>query len=208
MKLIRNSVWIAVVLGLFSSAAFAVPRLSVVGAVNSSKVDVDVGGVSATGLSSKTGFGGGALLEFSAAPMLGIELGALYVLKKYGDSVGTELTYPYFQVPLVFRLHLGRYVSVGAGGYYAMGVGDVKSKLSGSTVELSSSYDAAGFKKSDYGVTGSFALHLPLGMMTSLLIDGRYNYGLANVLKTAPANTNYKWREMQGLIGLTFGMMK
>src|SRR5579885_2498578 len=151
--------------------------------------------------SSKLGYGGGAQVEFGLGPMAGLEIGAIYLSRKFNESPSTlDTTTTYVQVPVQLRYWVGRYFTIGVGGYYAFAVGDVKFS-DGSSVP----YSTVGFKKNDYGLLGSAGLNFPMGPGTAFFAEGRYAYGLDD--QNDPAQTNStKWRDIQVLVGLRFGM--
>lgn len=191
-------------LAVLSPSAHAA-HLSVVGLGNLSNPSVDpsnvtVQGVSATvGTSSKWGFGGGALLGFGLLPRIEFETGGLYITRHYDITLtvlGTTTTDTYtqhaVQIPALLRLHLLRGLSVGAGGYMAIGtqhIDDVKNQ--------------------DLGLLFSAQLKIPVTLATGFILDGRYAMGLTDVNgnpgQTTPAMTE-KYRDVQILAGLQFGM--
>jgi hypothetical protein len=159
-----------------------------------------------TGATSATrdlGIGGGAQVEFGLGPMAGLEIGAVYLSRKDGPS-GLEDTFNYIQIPVQLRYWVGKYLSIGVGGYYAFAVGDIKNE-SGATA----TYAASGFKTGDYGLLGSVGLNFPMGGGgTSFFAEGRYAYGLDDQLATSNPNGTVKWSDIQVLVGLRFGGMK
>jgi hypothetical protein len=73
---------------------------------------------------------------------------------------------------------------------------------SGATGTSSSSNAIDSFKP-DAGVVGSVAIKIPFGIASSILVDGRYYYGLTNASKLA--GENLKFRDTQVLFGLNLG---
>lgn len=151
-----------------------------------------------TSYSGKLGLGGGLLFTNMLSPRMGFELGGLYITRKtdvtttytvLGLSQGSTSTTTthYLQIPLLMRVRLTRGISVGAGGYFAEGVGSVDPSI----------------KKSDYGLVGSLGLHFPIDHSTAFLIDGRYNAGLANIDNTG-SGADLKYRDFQVLVGFAF----
>jgi hypothetical protein len=149
---------------------------------------------------TKLGYGGGAQIEFGLGPMVGLEIGAVYLGRKFqvsGSAVQTTTNYA--QIPVQLRYWVGRYFSLGAGGYFAQAIGDVKFS-DGS----SASYASLNEKTSDYGLIGSVGLNAPLSPTASLFAEGRFAYGLDDQNTPAQANPA-RWQDIQVLVGLRFG---
>ncbi len=192
-------------------------RFSIVGVDTISTPNVDpsslkVNGVDATlGTSGASAFGGGALLGFAMAPAFEFETGALYITRKYdmtiaaaGVSQTSTQSQHAVEIPALLRYHVAHYFSVGAGGYAAIGTGNVKTTGPSGTV-TSSTYASAGLKNRDYGVLFSAALHIPVSTGASFLVDGRYSMGLTDVnadSKSLPVEEKYN--DIQVLAGLQF----
>jgi hypothetical protein len=210
-KLNKLSSFLAFSCLLFSFQANASSfEMSLVGLMDSSSLNVSntpstlvVNGATVSGISTsssaKIGPGGGILFDSKLVPEFGFEFGALYITRKVeqttsftfsgiSSSQSSTTTSHYLEIPLLLRIWLSPYVSIGAGGYYAKGLGSIDPSI----------------KSSDYGAVGSLGLHLPLGSSSSLLIDGRYNLGLKNVDNSGMGQT-MKYRDLQIIAGLTFG---
>ncbi len=149
-------------------------------------------------------YGGGAQLEFPLGPRLGLEIGGVYLPRtfKFADSsipLSFNITLNYVQIPVQFRIWLSRIMNIGLGGYYAVGTGTSVGGVSGNFSDFN-------YKTSDYGVLGSVGFNFPLGSSVGLLVEGRYALGLADIQSTPnPAGTT-KWSDIQGIVGLRFGM--
>jgi hypothetical protein len=156
---------------------------------------------------SMLGLGGGAQVEFGLGPMAGLEIGAVYLGRKTGDSTA-NLTFNYVQIPVQLRYWVGKYLTLGAGGYYALPVGDIKAGGSSLPGGGSIPYATAGFKKNDYGLLGSVGFNAPVGPTAAVFAEGRYALGLDDQNATAIAGTTTKWQDIQILVGLRFGMGK
>ncbi len=191
-------------------------RYSIVGAGTLSKTDASnvpttatVSGQTLSNISisakSKLGVGGGLLIDSSFSPKMSGEFGVLYITRKSDTTVNaTILAVPtttvtnnslnYIQIPAVLRFWMGSMFSLGAGGYYAQGMG--------------SKFSSSGVTKSDYGAIGSVQFKLPMGNSASFLVDGRYNYGLKNVNNSSFSTMDLKYRDIQILAGVTFGAGK
>lgn len=182
---------------LFLAAFFSLPasaaEIAPVGALTFSNVSVSdpAAGYSVT-TSTKSGIGGGVLLNFHLLPETSLEIGGLYIKKKLDltttasgvTATASEEGY-YFQVPVLARFWLSRELSVGAGGFWERG--------------MTGSFNTG--VRNDYGAVASVALRLPLGSSgVHFLADGRYYYGLKNV--SGVSQYNLKYRDIQALVGL------
>lgn len=166
------------------SSAKAGVSIGAVGALTLAKESSDVANIS---FSSKLGFGGGATfgIGFGASGVAGLEIDGIYVERKYDITV-LGIVFPAsistFHVPVLFRLNT-KYISVGAGGFMSF--------LSASTTST------------DYGLVGSLKFMLPFSPKVSFVADGRYNYGLANLLGSASTNKETS-QDIFVLAGLQF----
>jgi hypothetical protein len=196
-----------IVLGIIvaSSAAQAF-EISVVGGGDLAKPSIESGGTSVTG-SSKAAFGGGFLVGFNLNFVTELEFGALYMGRHYTYPVASgtgEDSYSRYEIPVILRLNLLKYLTIGGGAYYSVPTGQSTYTLtpSGSSGSSTTSNAADNFKN-DFGGVGSVSIKIPLNIATSLVLDGRYLYGLINTTK-ASAET-IKTRDIEALIGFNFG---
>lgn len=157
------------------SAARAEFGVSAVGALNLSSLNGTGGGVSG---GSQTGYGGGALLDLGLGSSFSVELGGLYVQRNTAADSTSAI-----EVPVLLRYHVFRFLSLGAGMYWA-----------------SQSAAPADLQNYDFGLAGSLALSCPIFQGVALMADGRYLYGLYNV--AAIGSSNY--RDIQVLAGIRF----
>jgi hypothetical protein len=169
---------------LSGASAQAQTNLSLVADGNFAQ-DVDSGG--GTSGDRALGIGGGLLLETRSSPNFGIEVGGLYHARKFGTG-NVNYTLNAVQVPLLFRLYLSNYISLGLGGFFEYGVGDA--------------YAGNNVNKTNYGAMGSLGIYIPVGATTKFIIDGRYGYGLKDI---SDGPFNIKTRDIQILAGLRFG---
>jgi hypothetical protein len=152
---------------------------------------------------SKIGYGGGILFDHGLAPWTSLEIGALYVGRKADDTTtGIVASSHAIQVPVLIRWWMVPMFSIAGGGYYARGIGNIDN-TDGSGASSTVSYADDGYKMNDYGLTGSVALRLPLSTSMRLYVDGRYNYGLANISSVSDTVKN---RDIQVLVGFQFAM--
>jgi hypothetical protein len=200
--------WVAV-LFLNIPNVHASLKFSVFGAGNLSNLKDSAAATTVTN-SAKLNFGGGAQFEIMFGQVVGLEFGGIYLGRKFSQTDSTvpitlESTYTYVQIPLQLRFWLGRFVTLGVGGYYAIPVGDIKFSALG--IEGTSTYAGAGLKTSDYGLLGSLGFNIPLGPAVGLMVEGRYAMGLQDLNVTANPAGTVKWSDIQFLAGLRFGMM-
>jgi hypothetical protein len=154
------------------------------------------------------GWGGGASLEFSLGTRTALELGATWIGRRLSDttvSPALNSTYSFLQVPVLLRLSLAPFLSLGVGGYYGNAVGSIHTDGAGATA-----YQDAGLRRSDYGLVGSFRCLIRPGKTLSPFLEGRYSYGLsdsldhpvADALDPVLSNQKAHWQDIQILIGL------
>ncbi len=179
--------------------AEAGPRFSIVGAGDYSKgTETHFSGT----MAAKLGYGGGALVEFRLGAKAGLEVGALYLQRKMDNTVSgtaTTITFTAIEAPVILRFWLNPMISLGAGGYYAQGYDKIKDSTGGAAT-----YPDYSLLLGDYGVVGVLGFNFKLGNSVALLIDGRYTLGLADTSSITGAA--FKYTDMQGLVGLRFGM--
>lgn len=193
-------IWLA-----FTAQAQAA-RISLVGVANSSTPNSP--GVEYSG---ETSYGAGVLLESRLVPMFGFEIGAMYAPRKfsYSTAVPTATTVTstskVYEFPAAFRFHLGRNFSLGFGGYYAMGKGNLTQQTTsdaGSSTQ-NVTYASQGQTDSDYGLLGSAQIAFRLTPLTHLVFDGRYLMGLKN--NSTIAGSDRKYNDFELLAGLQLG---
>ena len=185
MKKLKIVLGIGSIIFLASTEAHAF-SISVVGAFNDSNPSTGAisgfsGGATGAGASA-TGFGGGALFGFGGAGPIGFELGALY-LPRNGTEAGSDgnngtytatIKSTVLEIPALLRFHLGHMFSVGAGAYYALGMGTTTMTMT----DAGQSGTAAASTGSDFGLLASAAVTIPLAPTLGIVIDGRYTMGL------------------------------
>jgi hypothetical protein len=154
------------------------------------------------------GFGGGAILDFHLMERTQFEVSGLYINRKTDDTTtGVITSSNAIQVPVLLRFYLHPMFSIGVGGYWAHGIGTVKTEDSGGDVTSTGSYASQSLKTNDDGLVASVAVRFPITQTMRLLVDARYNYGLSNVY-TDPLGTGgtSKNRDIQALVGLQFAL--
>jgi hypothetical protein len=203
MSVFRMSLLVAALMALGASsvalAAGGGAQFSVMGEVNLSKYTVSALGQSES-TDAKVGYGGGLGVEFPVGKAIGLEIDALYQMRKIGESGSSDtLTFTYLNFPVGLRFHFGKNFSLIAGGYYASAMGKIKDQ-DGNEGE----YAANGLKTSDYGAFGGLGVNF--GAKTQFFFDARYYMGLANQLTDDFGGVaSFKWSGFQGLVGLRFG---
>jgi hypothetical protein len=180
-------------------------NLTAVGALGVGNASVS----SSAGFSSgflTSSYGAGILLNFKMARSGSVELGLLYVPRgfqaSFSDGTTAAYTFNTVQVPLAFRYDILKTVSIGIGGYFSHGIGNIAIVGTDSTSQLA--YGDGTYGADDSGGLVSLGLKFPLIKVLSLIVDGRYLYGLQNVSKV-PGVTTYL-RDLQVLGGIRFGI--
>jgi hypothetical protein len=150
---------------------------------------------------------GGIYFSLKLGP-LAIQPEVLYVrmgAKVEIDEDGLEYRFDYIQVPVLLKLSvipMGPIRPV----IYAGGYGSYLLKAKGiMTVGGVPEEEDLGemFEKYDYGVVGGAGIEFKLPGI-SISIEGRYNYGLKNILTDPSAGESVKNRSMMALVGIGF----
>lgn len=212
MKNKRNSFWMILVftaVTIFPAVAQAF-ELGVLGGLHYTHVAIDPTAAGVKYL-SKGAPSFGVYIETSMTPLMGFELGAFYVPRKYQatlDSTNTDVTttITQFQIPALIRFHLIPLLSFGVGGYYAHSLGDIhtEGKSFNIPVTQNASYDSQFLSENEFGVLGSVRLEVPILPLMSVMADVRYLRELKN-LNTSATSTHIKFHGAQMLVGASFG---
>lgn len=169
----------------------------------------------------------GLLLNVPVTSLFTIETGLLYAPRVTNTRVNSgssflgvptsgpsdmTITQRVFEVPVVARLWLGKYFSLGLGGYLSHAVGDLA--IGGEIPTTSGrreatnddvrdrSYEGIGLHKLDYGLSGGVQGRIPLTSRLGILLDTRLNYGLRDLRKDPPAgSTETRGHSFKFLIG-------
>ncbi len=158
------------------------------------------------GTVSNLGFG--ALLAFDSFPTIKSELGILSVKRGLGLTSSTggssTSTYNYLMVPYMFRFEPISLISVGAGAYYAYGLGNytVASTIPG-LASSDATYEAGGYSRSDFGLIAGISLKFPILPLFSLRLDADYALGLSNLYNSSAGSAYF--RDILLMAGLNFG---
>ncbi len=151
--------------------------------------------------SSSSAFG--VSVSTGIIPLLTLEVDALYVSRK-SDFLSTTApllsttSFHVLEIPALVRLSLvPALFNVGAGLYYAMGLGSVN--VNG----VDYSYSDAGFNKTEVGAVLTAEVRLPVLTLFSIVGDMRYNYGFSE-LSAVSTSQSLKTRELQMFVGVSF----
>jgi len=152
---------------------------------------------------------GGIFFSLGFGP-LAIQPEVLYVRmggRDVIDGSGSEFRFDYIQVPLLLKLKIiplgpiSPFIFAGGYGSYLLKAKEVTlvdGVVVGDPADLGENYE-----KYDYGVVGGVGLKLKLPGI-SISIEGRYNYGLQNILTDPGAGEAVKNRSMMALVGIGF----
>lgn len=152
------------------------------------------GGVDIPDTKSLLGPAFGIIAEIGANEMLSFQPELLYSPHGFGfeeesiieEPLEIEIRYNYLQIPLLAKLKLGS-ESVGidilVGPHAGFGIGKItaESTFLGEKQKETSSWEDAGQKKFDFGITGGVGLSFPAGP-GKLGLDARYQLGLSNII--------------------------
>lgn len=135
------------------------------------------------------GIAGGVYAAFPfSANLFAFETGLTYLTSKYTLALSTsKVETTRLQIPLLLRVIKLPIVSFGVGAYYEMGLGKVKLTDTTTGASTNQSYKDTGIKSGDYGILADLRFRIPVGPKFGIVLDGRYNYGLAEMSETAPA---------------------
>lgn len=189
---------------LMSAPSFAWD-LGVVGGLNMSSPSIEQGNTSVS-IDGKSAMSYGVLISQSMPALVSFEVGALYVTRKFGVDVGgtsVSMTMKGVQIPVMARFKVLPMVTLGAGGFYNLGLGKVTEE-SGSTSQ-DRDYSDEKIKKSDYGLVGGIQLKVPVLPSLDVVGDARYLLGLANVNDESNGGS-IKYHDFQVLGGVAFSL--
>jgi hypothetical protein len=146
-------------------------------------VQTYVGDASRSVSQPKLRIGYGALIHTEGE--LGFEAAVLLLPQstQYSSAgVDFERSNTWLSFPLGARLNFSPYLSLGAGAALAIGYGNevtLKNNSAGSSI--AQTYADAGLKRMDVSLYGSVRARLPLGSLTAILLDTRYQFGLTDL---------------------------
>lgn len=116
-----------------------------------------------------------------------------------------EFRHQYIQVPLLLRFNIlpagpiRPFICAGGYGAYLIKAEGVM-EIDGTVEKTDVTED---YQRFDYGLVGGAGLLFKLGVV-GLSIEGRYNYGLANLLKDPAVGDSMKNQSLMALVGIKF----
>jgi len=165
---------VGIFLAVTAGASIHIPASKVSLFVSAADLGSSAAGAGGTlGLSGQMAYGGGLTYGFGLGSHLEGEIG---VIGTVHSPSGTP-TY-FVEWPLLIRVPLGNVFSIGAGAY---ALDTVDTGWGG-------------------GAEGSLRLSLPMGAKVSLLIEGRYRYGLVAV---SPSGSQFHDVAFTTMLGVT-----
>jgi hypothetical protein len=140
---------------------------------------------------------------FSIQPeILYVRMGAAYEVDELNSL---EFRHHYIQAPVLLRLNVIPAGPVrpflcggGYGAYLIKSEGVMEIDGVSEKTEITDDYE-----RFDYGLVGGAGIMFKLGIV-GLSVEGRYTYGLANIVKDAPAGESVKNRSLMALVGIKF----
>jgi hypothetical protein len=210
--MLNKSLKIAILalVGITALPANAMVSFAVKGGASLSTAAIkDSGGDSIDGLSYGMGYMGGVGLDVGMGP-IGIMADFLYAKRTIkfeldtpiGTIEGSQAITQLF-IPVQAKFSIIPMLFVSGGGYYSMGLGEIKTFDKDGDETSSESYKDAGTSSSDYGLVAGLGVALPL-MATTLTLEARYNYGLSNMDSDPSGDAGTFGRSIDILAGVTF----
>jgi hypothetical protein len=149
-----------------------------------------------TNFKNRTGWMGGIWFGGNRAGTVGVEGEIMYAKKNVPDSLGRDTDLHYLEIPILLRVNVGSSNRERVAGYVIAGPAfDVKLKAELNGVDIGSQYEGL-----DIGVIGGVGVEI-----TRFLIEGRYNWGLRNVVNgNLATTTEIKTRTFALLFGVRF----
>lgn len=147
-------------------------------------------------------FEGGRALISLQPELLYVRMGGTYTID---SDNGLEYRFQYIQVPVMLKLDiiafgpLRPFVDAGAYGSFLLKAEGVM-KAAGVTTKAGFTED---YERYDYGIVGGAGLTLKLPVV-SLSVEGRFNYGLMNIIKDPAAGEAIKNRCLMVLVGIRY----
>ncbi len=154
-------------------------------------------------------YGFGALFGFSMFPNVFAQFGVLYLPRGFDQSSTSlpaqqEVTFNTIHLPFTIHYYLMPVLAVGLGGYFSHGIGSISSYPLGAPASANlSAYGPNSYSADDFGLTVSLSFNLNLLPSVSLIVDGRYLYGLQNISQISSMSVYL--RDFQVLAGVRLG---
>jgi opacity protein-like surface antigen len=155
----------------------------------------------------------GAAVEIGVSEMFAIQPEILFSQHGFrieesffGQTIKLTQRHSYLQIPILAKLMFGSEalgINVFVGPHVGFGIGDITldAEFGGEKDSESASWEDAGFKTFDFGVTGGVGVAFPVGP-GKLGLDVRYQLGLANIIDEPEDNDKASNRNIQ--IGLSY----
>lgn len=149
---------------------------------------------------TNTGWEGGIWFGGNRGGTIGVMGELLYAKKKQEQTVNGltgSTSLQYLEIPILMRVNIGSRSRNGISIYGLVGpVFDINLKASLNDLDVKSKYESL-----DFGILGGVGIEI-----TRFLVEGRFNKGLRNVLKSGSAGsiTDIKTRSFAVLFGLRF----
>jgi hypothetical protein len=153
----------------------------------------------AGGLSFESGFGFISI----QTEILYVRMGGVY---EADEANSLEFRHQYIQMPVLLKFNIvpaglvRPFVCAGGYGAYLLKSEGVVEEDGQPQPKVDITED---YKRFDYGIVGGAGLTLKLGIV-AFSIEGRYNYGMANIYKDPLAGDSMKNRCWMGLVGIKF----
>jgi hypothetical protein len=147
-----------------------------------------------TNFNNRTGLMGGIWFGGNRTGAVGIQAEVMYAKKNVPDALGRDVDLHYLEVPIMARINVGS--SDKLSGYILVGPAfDIKLKSELNGLDLGDQYQGV-----DFGIIGGAGIEI-----TRFLVEGRYNWGLRNVLNgNLATTTEIKTRTFAILFGVRF----
>jgi outer membrane protein with beta-barrel domain len=147
---------------------------------------------------TNTGWEGGIWFGGNRGGRVGVMGEILYAKKKQeGSGLTGSTSLQYLEIPILMRVNIGSRSRNGISVYGLVGpVFDINLKASLNDLDVKSKYESL-----DLGILGGVGIEI-----TRFLIEGRFNKGLRNVLKSSDVATfgDIKTRSFAVLFGIRF----
>lgn len=164
-------------------------------------------------------FTGGLMANINMNQLVSVETGIFYTPKDIGIEGGvlglpadTVSSMRALEVPLMARVWLADYFSLGVGGYYSIGVGkvDTTARSNGNSVNLGAqanqTYESAKTHAVDYGLIFGAQLKLPVTTVLNFIVDSRYNLGIRDMRLNPKGGDAERFRTLRFFMGATFNL--
>lgn len=173
-------------------------NVNILAVYNTSKLQIEYTGYSNSFLGTETknysDMGYGVLFEMPVGPKWNMESGIIYLPRGFVSQVQNfmsqpeSLTYKWmsFYIPIEGRFHPTKLFTGFIGAYAALGTGNINiSSDINPLSNTSKTYQSAGLKQNDLGMTYGAGLNIDLASNTELLIEIRWNEGLTNLVDSS-----------------------